>query len=502
MAVTAAVGFLLLPLLVSRLGNDGYGLWILIGSLSGSFQLLDFGFRGSVGRFVAYHSALDDNEAISKVLSTATAILAALGAIAFAGIAVLSYFLPHLIEIPAGQLDSARLALLLVGVHLGLWLVLTIFDGALWGLQRFDLLNIIDVSVSIVRLALVYFLVTGANGLVALALITLAMTIATGVLKAGLTVKVMRQIQIRRKNVSRATVKELAGYGIWNFVATSSGMLTKSLFPVLIGNVLGLVFVTPFAIAYRLIEIVSQFMIAATGVLTPYNTALFAQNEQDRQRGMFLEVSKYCATIALLAVVGLSFLSESFLTLWVGSEYAYLWKLVAILAVGAFLPMVAMLAGGILQGMAQHRSLALFGILNATLTFSLAGLLGKFYGLTGACLSLAISATLFAGICPIVVVTRVLKLSVAEYLRRSMIPALVIVAGPASLLLMTISFIKPDNWLLFVSYGSVFSLAVVALAYVVFRKRVSRSPESEVRVSERSESEPLTESVSELTPVS
>lgn len=470
MAVEAAVGFMILPLLVSRLGVEGYGLWVIIGSLTGSLQFLDFGFRGSVGRFVAYYSTLDDNEALSKVLSTATAMLTGLGAIAFTGVAILSFFLPHLIEVPAGQLESARLALLLVGAHLGLWLVLRIFDGALWGLQRFDLLNIIDGSLALTRLALVYFLVTEANGLVTLAWITIAMTLATGLIKAGFSISLMKNVRVRRHSFDRSALKELMGYGVWNFVASLSNMTVKSLFPVLIGGVLGLAFVAPFAIAKRLIEIVQQFMVAATGVLTPYNTALFAKNDLSQQRRVFLAVSKYCATIALLAVVGMSLLSESFLTLWVGAEFAYLWKMVAILSVGAFLPMVALLASGILQGMARHRSLALFGILNATLVFLLTGILGKVYGLTGACIALAISGTLFSGIAPLLVVIKVLGLSLAGYLRRSLLPAIGIVTGPALLLFLAVSYRKPENWLLFVSYGSVFSASVLGITYLMSRK--------------------------------
>src|SRR5688572_20143986 len=66
MCCEAVVGFLLLPLLVSRLGDTAYGLWIVIGSFTGFFLLLDFGLRGSVGRFVALYRAQDDFESINR----------------------------------------------------------------------------------------------------------------------------------------------------------------------------------------------------------------------------------------------------------------------------------------------------------------------------------------------------------------------------------------------------------------------------------------------------
>lgn len=477
MAVQAAVGFLILPLLVSRLGNDGYGLWILIGSLSGSFQFLDFGFRGSVGRFVAYHSALDDKEALSKVLSTAAAILSALGVIAFAAIVLLTYFLPKLIEIPIGQLESARLALLLVGAHLGLWLVTNMFDGALWGLQRFDFLNLIDGTLAIARLSLVYFLVTDVNGLVMLGWITLAMTVTTGVLKAAMSARLMPGIKIRGYFVSRSTVRELTGYGIWNFVASLSNMTVKSLFPVVIGAVLGLAFVAPFAIAKRLIEMVSQFLVAAAGVLIPHTTALSAHNEHEQQRSLFMEASKYCATISLLAVVGLTLLSESFLSLWVGVEYSNLHQLVGILAVGCFVPMLGLLANSLLLGMAHHRCLAVFGILNALCSFVLGAILGSQFGLSGVCLSLAVSGTIFTGICPIVAVFRVLNLSTLEFTKNSVLPAFSVIIFPALALATAVSFKQPSTWLMFASYGSVFSITVLGLAFYLLREKTERSDE-------------------------
>ena len=54
-AATAMVcGFFVAPFLIHHLGDTGYGLWIVIGSLAGYFSLLDFGVRGAVGRHVAF----------------------------------------------------------------------------------------------------------------------------------------------------------------------------------------------------------------------------------------------------------------------------------------------------------------------------------------------------------------------------------------------------------------------------------------------------------------
>ena len=64
---------------VRHLGVECYGLWILIGSLTGYFTLLDLGVGAAVGRNVAYRRAKGDAEGALAILSTALALLTGVG---------------------------------------------------------------------------------------------------------------------------------------------------------------------------------------------------------------------------------------------------------------------------------------------------------------------------------------------------------------------------------------------------------------------------------------
>ncbi|HEX2971798.1 MAG TPA: oligosaccharide flippase family protein, partial [Tepidisphaeraceae bacterium] len=68
-------GFIVAPFLVHRLGQTGYGLWILVASLIDYFGLLDMGVRGAVGRQIALHHAKQNRQGVNETLSTALAIL-------------------------------------------------------------------------------------------------------------------------------------------------------------------------------------------------------------------------------------------------------------------------------------------------------------------------------------------------------------------------------------------------------------------------------------------
>ena len=125
-------GFIVAPLLVRRLGTTGYGLWIVIGSLSGYFGLLDLGLRGSVGRQLAFHRAHNDHDATNRTLSSAFAILGTLGILIVAATLIAAGLFDRIFDAPADLIDEVRLALFIVGINLAITFPLQVFDGNLW----------------------------------------------------------------------------------------------------------------------------------------------------------------------------------------------------------------------------------------------------------------------------------------------------------------------------------------------------------------------------------
>jgi len=66
----AVVAFFLTPYIISSLGLVVYGIWSLINTLIGYFGLIDMGILGSVGRYINYYLARNDDRRVGKVVST------------------------------------------------------------------------------------------------------------------------------------------------------------------------------------------------------------------------------------------------------------------------------------------------------------------------------------------------------------------------------------------------------------------------------------------------
>src|SRR5207245_8532615 len=68
--VHLAVGFFLSPFILHRLGDDAFGLWVLILSLTGYYGLFDLGIRSSIIRYVAKYAATRDYGRLARLIST------------------------------------------------------------------------------------------------------------------------------------------------------------------------------------------------------------------------------------------------------------------------------------------------------------------------------------------------------------------------------------------------------------------------------------------------
>ena len=79
-----------MPFLIRALGDQWYGMWTLVVTITAYYTLLDFGIARAATRFLARAITLDDVAETNSVVITALAILAGLaviGLVAAIGIA-------------------------------------------------------------------------------------------------------------------------------------------------------------------------------------------------------------------------------------------------------------------------------------------------------------------------------------------------------------------------------------------------------------------------------
>jgi O-antigen/teichoic acid export membrane protein len=468
----SSVGFVLAPFLIRSLGDDVYGLWILIGAFTGYFGMLDLGLRGAVGRFIALHSAKGDQHGVKVTVSTAAAALLGIGALSFAAIVGCSPLLQFIFDIPANQLANVQTALIIVGFQLALWLVLRIFDAALWARQRFDLLNCIDIPMAIARAALTWHFISHGGGLVALAWISLAMIVANGCLKCFLTFREMPYLQISWRYVQRPALRELYGYGVWNSLVSFMGMARSQGMPVVVGSAVGMQFLSPFSVVMRLPALANAILGAATGVFTPVAVRHHALGDAEARRRMVVEGTRLSLSLALFFATLFIFLGKPLLAIWIRPDFAAYGNILAIVGCGEILPMAMSIPMGVLQAMALHQRTAKIVVVETLMVLIGSALLGSMLGILGVAIALAVFATLFRGLLIMRQICEVTALPWLKFARQTMIAPLCVALLTGLLLFGAVEFHQPQRWASLVGYTFAFTgVYAIAAGLVVLESR-------------------------------
>ncbi len=452
-AAEAGVGLIMAPFLIRNLGLDMYGVWIVIGSLTGYFGMLDFGMRGAVGRFVAIRHAQNDRRGIEEVLGTAVAALVAVSVIATLLLLVVAQYPTQIFRIGPEHSREATTAMMIVTAQLGIFFFTRLFDAALWAMQRFDLLNKIDIPTTLLRAGSTYLLVKNGGGLVAMAWITLVCVVIPGALKIWFTFHLMPGLKVNPKFATRSMLKDLVDFGFWNFLISIAVLARTSLIPVFFGYVMGPPAVVPISLVTRLIGLSNVLSSALTGVFAPIAIKLFAKHDEQGCRKLVDEGGRLGLCLGLYFAALFVCLGGPLFAIWIRPDFAQHGIILSILGLGEVLPLTMALPQAVIQAMAKHKRLAVLSISEAVLAIGGGGICSYYFGLTGGALVIAIVATLFRGLnvwLTYSIVTHTpLFTALAHIMTRPAVSAII----PVVMLQLAVMAKTPSNWFELFAYG-------------------------------------------------
>lgn len=461
-AATLGIGFLMSPFLVRHLGDSVYGVWVLVGSLVGYLGLLDFGITPSIVKYIAEYRALGDQRAINRLVTTSLAIYTAIGALALALSAVLALLFNHIFATP---LPSAIVAVvvLVTGLNLAITFPAAVFVGVVRGYQRYDLESKITTLTIIVRSLLLVIFIWNGYGILALVFVSFAFDMLRLAYLVRKAYNLNPAIAIRREFFDAAERRKLFGYSAYAFLMVVGKKLIFYTDAIVIAIFMPVAAVTLYSIASRLVTYLLQVS-ETLGVLTPTASDMGARDDQTAIKEMLVISTKYLLLLALPVACVFFVLGDIFISLWMGNAYASSAPLLMILTVAVLAHLLEMPAHTVLLGVGKHKVVALFTLAQAVANIVLSLLLVRPYGLLGVALGTTIPIVCFTAVAIVVYFRHYLRLSLADYLRRSMPLPIVLQAPFVALLLLMKVYAAPASLIVF--FGEV-SVALVIYAALV-----------------------------------
>lgn len=381
-----AVALFAIPLLISGLGTDRFGIltlaWVLIGYLS----LLDFGLGRALTQLVADRLGQGRTGDIKPLIGTALAVMILIGVlIAAAASLPLHWVVGDLLRIPSNLIGEAMSAFYLVLFSVPLVVASVAFRGILDAHQRFDLTNLVRIPLGIYTFLAPLAVLPFSHNLVAI----------IGVIILGRVGALCLQISFCRKIIPRSKaraifdvtlVKPLFRFGIWMTVTNVlvPAMMYADRF--LIGTWYSMTAVAYYAIPS---EVVTKLLLISGSLMAVLFPAFATSGQLDPEKAdtLFHRSSKTIAwAMYPIALVIVGWAPE-LLEVWLGDEFAVnSARVMQLLTLGVFFISVGQIPYAYVQGVGRPDLTAKLHLLEAPLYLLLliAGI--RWAGIQGAAL--------------------------------------------------------------------------------------------------------------------
>lgn len=452
------VGFIVAPILVASLGAAGFGIWQILFKLHAQLGPLDGRAPEALKWTIANQQASDGEVQRGAMGSSVIALFVFLPVLLFAYILVYIY-LPDYLSLQGSELQSARLALVLLGFATVFLSIGQIFESAVRGMN------------------LAYKLL-GVKG--ALVILGGALTAGFAYLGLGLEWIALSQLLvaivgipllwlIAKKNVRWLGFSKPASGAVVSFIHRSKWFMASELISlwmlagevVLLGALVSAEIVSSYVLTMFAAQMITVAVITGVSSALPGLGGLVGSGELLKADKVRKESLLYSWMLALAICCVVLVFNRSFVSLWVGPEY-YAGKTVNFLIVLCTLQLIFIRHDAAILNIALNvKGKVLWGLLSALLTFPLILFYVPRQELLGLCMALLAGRILLSISYPLLVAKLFNQAVFSQFPARQLLITIVLLF----LCWRNSELVSVSNWVNLLLQVSLFGLIILLLVF-------------------------------------
>jgi O-antigen/teichoic acid export membrane protein len=318
--IQAGLSLIAVPLILRFIGTQQYGLVGFAIALD-AFQYFDFGLTGAVYRQVARNSATGRSGESAEILRAAGVPYLLIGVVLSGALALAAPWLSgSWFHSKADSGGDITLAIEFLALSFGIKWPFSLYSGALRGLQKHVLVNVLNIAGALARtvigVAVVAFVSHTASALFLSQALVFGVQLFVVIRLAHRHVGRARRPYRSRRDILR---------GMWRFAIAlnviSMGIALLTQLPgLMVGRVLGLHSLGVYAIAYTVAAVVLYLPNAVTDAAFPRLSGEFARADIDAVRTTYLRSTRITIAASAGIAFAILFFAQPLLLLWTHSR--------------------------------------------------------------------------------------------------------------------------------------------------------------------------------------
>lgn len=340
----------LIPLILAQIGIEGFGVWALLFSVTGSVSVVGTSFGLAYAKFTAEHDARDDHDRVSELIGSGLVLVGAVGLVGLSAVWLAREPLLALLAVPESLAPAAGRALLVVAAMAFVQMSAGCVYEILVGLQRADLRYRAKIAASVLYFVLAIALLRSGWGLVGLATaFAVGELIAMGMawrwcrrLAPGLAISPFRATR-------RGMRENLSLGGRFQLLHALTQLATQG-FAMLLSALAGPALLGVYEIARRLVRLAETGATAILAPMMPAFASLHSEGAAERAGSMHWHGSRVLFVAALASFGFLGTFAADGVALLTGDPYPLAAWTFQVLAVGFVVKQLSGMATASLRG--------------------------------------------------------------------------------------------------------------------------------------------------------
>jgi O-antigen/teichoic acid export membrane protein len=335
--INGALQVVLVPVLLIVLKDNGLGILAAMGAFHTYSLLLNLGFGSAIDRAVPRHLIHREMDQINTIVNTSIVYFAVVLLLIIAGTAISAANFTRWFNVTPDLAHTAILGVYITGLLVASRMPLIPYAAVLSGLQRYDLLRIIEIGIRTFRtlaiLAFIWFL-SQPSALIFVILLNALDPLLTSLLGFWLAHSYLPGLKIRPKLARWACFRGMLGYSINSFLYIAGTLIMSESSIFIILYYMSDSDAGRYAIPLYLVRFLNLVVVGFTQGIKPAVSRLEAEGNFGQIRQIFLRGSCYANFLVISTCMSMAIVSKLLLLAWVGPEKADLWPLLTIMALG------------------------------------------------------------------------------------------------------------------------------------------------------------------------
>lgn len=378
-----ALAFVTTPVMIHTLGDQGFGLFTLIGALTAYAGLLDFGIGPGLVRHYTEFSDKGDARAVRQVTTFSVVFYLVIGVAVGWPLYLIAPWLCDLLDLPAEMRDTAILSIMLMFGWFILNCIGGVFGSRLTSHHRLDLVSYIALAGQVLYASLVIWALPIVPTVTAAILFNVGQIVFTLVVMLALVVRYDGNPFSNPFTIPRALVGKLLSFGGWMQVNQLAAIVSLELDKLVIGRYLGVAAVTPYQVGNRLATLNRLIPLQFLSAIVPAATSIAIRVRGAELEAFYVRMNRYLM-IMTLAITGFVIVDANRLILaWIGREYPE--AVLVTIALSLSFAVNNLTGGGttIVRAAEMPRYETYYAVLSTVLNVVLTLALAPTYGLAG-----------------------------------------------------------------------------------------------------------------------